>query len=1258
MKVLNKLALAIALCSPAAIHAEDIEVYVGQKAAVGAKAKVLFILDNSNSMNEGVLAPEPYNNTTEYGTDGADSGFKDDYIFYSVGQTIDDIVLAELDNRSDAKRFNFSLNGCDAAKEALAKYGFFTGKMLEFSGKKNTGEWINLKNDNGGNMQSAVDCLADFRNNDGDNQYLHPEPTKVTIDQYLQVAKSGSNIYSSQFNDELKGFPTTTKNPDHADFMGYSGESPGGEYDAEMRAKMEAIFEEATVVTLYSPHYVRWYIDKEANQTTQDKIEVAKETIQTTLGATPDADFALMVYNLNFPQENDRDGGRLVASFGNDGSIFDIVSSVSGQTNTPLCETLFEAYNYFAGNPVLYADDDKTCNSETGECGGVNYQGNDPAFDLSSTVNGEGVLYNSPYVDRGGCPQDISIVYITDGAPTIDNAADGAVKSLFTTVNYVTGQIEGVTPDTVPDPEALKGKEFAKDENGEVIVDENGEPKVIAESYLPALAHYMKKQDINKLIPGNQTATLYTVGFGGDAPEAILSKAAEEGGGRYYFADNGESLSEAISETLAEILATSTSFTAPSVASNNFDRTRTSDSVYYAMFLPTEGARWAGNLKKLKVSNGTVVDLNGQPALDQDGNIKSGTDIATTFWSAAPDGSDVRAGGANYVLSEVSASNRRVYSNIGIDGAITAFDARNIIDYYGSEADAGIALGVEKAEVKPLIAWARGMDVDDDNNDGQRTDTRLDVMGDPLHSRPVALSYPDGEIKVIMGTNAGFIHLFSDQYNTLTEQWSFIPEELFDNLSVLRNNTGGEKVYGMDSTATVHFIDANNNGIVDEGTDTVWVFFGMRRGGYSYYAIDISNSSTPKLMWHIDNTTIGFEEMGQSWSRPIITYLKGVVNSNNRPEPVLVFGAGYDTNKDLNYTADSVGRGVYLVRARNGSLVGKFTNELTNTLTGDVYFPGNHGIVGDIAVLDSNYDGLTDRMYATDTGGNVWRFDMPSADKSTWSTFKFADLGAITPVSENRRFYYGPSVSRTFSALVQSTEIDGETYISRIETPFEAITVGSGNRSHPLETEEGNFLYMLRDENVRTQTFEPVANPAPAPLTPSDLRDITQLPFDGLEGGSDAFVDQELIMGSYDGWMYSLPATEKSLSKPTVLFGVAYFTTFTPSEDNDLAKCVLKGGAGKLYAFNLHYGSTVYSSLSFDLGNKIPPAPTWVVEDQFYCLNCGTSTGTGWGAVDENGNPSPDGGLLQLIAVDESDPSKTTKPSFRTTQNYIYRLEE
>ena len=113
----------------------------------------------------------------------------------------------------------------------------------------------------------------------------------------------------------------------------------------------------------------------------------------------------------------------------------------------------------------------------------------------------------------------------------------------------------------------------------------------------------------------------------------LLTKAAENGGGKYYPAADPNALLTSLQSALVEILRVNASFTSPSIASNNFDRTETLDSVYYAMFLPDRGPRWQGNIKKLKLSSGKQVDRTGEVAIDDNGNIKA---TAKTFWSTNP----------------------------------------------------------------------------------------------------------------------------------------------------------------------------------------------------------------------------------------------------------------------------------------------------------------------------------------------------------------------------------------------------------------------------------------------------------------------------------------------------------------------------------------------------------------------------------------------------------------------------------------------
>ncbi|APJ14002.1 hypothetical protein BOQ57_03390 [Aeromonas hydrophila] len=144
-----------------------------------------------------------------------------------------------------------------------------------------------------------------------------------------------------------------------------------------------------------------------------------------------------------------------------------------------------------------------------------------------------------------------------------------------------------------------------------------------------------------------------------------------------------------------------------------------------------------------------------------------------------------------------------------------------------------------------------------------------------------------------MGTNAGFLHMFKDSGSSIDESWAIIPYEFMANQKALRENVeSSTHIYGVDSSPVALIKDANRNGVIksSEG-DFAWLFIGLRGGGKSYYAFNISNPDAPALKWSISNQTTGFSQLGQTWSVPEVAFIPGVT------DPVLVFAGGYDLNK-------------------------------------------------------------------------------------------------------------------------------------------------------------------------------------------------------------------------------------------------------------------------------------------------------------------------------------------------------------------------
>lgn len=1000
------------------------------------------------------------------------------------------------------------------------------------------------------------------------------------------------------------------------------------------------------------------------------RLSAAKIAMKKVVNDNEEIDFGLMRFV-------GTSGGYVVEGIGSRHS--DITSSIDrlpADGGTPLSETLWEAYLYITGGNLEYAEPVERSNRDTSIENEVltgrelvrrcNRGGRRCWNEWQNTYS---YNYISPFADSTAeakrCDNSVNIIYMTDGDPSPRYVFDRWGR------RYINENSDNASDSSISDAH----NDFF---NTPLV-----ESDYVYDNYLHQLAKIIHGTsdttvDLYPSTPDiHETGRLYTIGFGSGMSEdgqELLRQAAQLGGGENLPASTPDQLSASLNSAISRIREVNDSFSSPSVASNNVDQTRSRDAIYFAMFYPETNTRWGGNLKKLKVSGSQIIDSTGANALDSNGLID--TD-AKTFWlpsGQSADGNLVAQGGVNYHLSSLTGSDlenrRKIYTDK--QGGIVRFTSSIVNEVLDLVPDNSILLSDSD------IKWTMGIDVDDEDSDNSTTDQRQNIFGDPLHSKPVALDYGNNDIRILIGTNAGFLHMFKDDdvNNTVSESWAFIPSELYDIIKPLRTKETGKK-YGMDGPISVYFnnkslnSDGLNDGIIDaSGDDKVWAFAGMRRGGENYYALDITNPDEPKKLW--DNPIEGgkgqFQELGQTWSKPQIAYIKAFGD-----KPLLVFGAGYDTNKDaVIKSEDSVGRGIYIVEAETGKRVWALTPNING-------FKGKHSIAANITTLDSDYDGYIDRIYAADTGGDVWRIDMPGTNTNDFSHFKLAELGS-NKATEDRRFFYKPLVARTIYSKVSETTINGKKVITRLDTPYDAIVIGSGNRSKPTGTNEQDQLFMIRDENTVTQTFK---TNAPDTIKPDDLMLMNSDPFGNALDDVDDFVDLEIDLAKFNGWRYELGTGEKSLAASTVVGGVAYFTSFTPASDSSTENlCSLSGGGGSLYAFHLHYGTKVYDDLKFSTSYDVPDTPqlyfgegpscadgngdgkcddnptlSVTQESQFYLIGPGIKgenaqnpmkpveiTGPGLNVVD---------GKVQLV-----NPDNTLGFGFRTQQTYIYKREE
>ncbi|WP_100912976.1 pilus assembly protein [Pseudoalteromonas spongiae] len=934
----------------------------------------------------------------------------------------------------------------------------------------------------------------------------------------------------------------------------------------------------------------------------KSRLIVAQEAVNEVIDGATDVEFGIGVFK-DYTSH-------IVAGIGTktNAELKAVINGLNADDGTPITDSAFQVYRYFSGGNV-FEKSSLSSNRDT------------------SIENGN--VYISPFANLTGpggsyqprCDNNAYFIMMTDGDPSGNSSyhdAAGPIATLW------------------PDDKYTKAKYKYNDAGDTTELGSNFQ-------HFPRLAEYMAKNDVYSKDTKVNNVYTYTIGFGGAmSPEGkgMLKAAADKGKGKYYDTDDPTQLNANLKATLNQILELSGNFTSPSVAASQSDNTRTKDFVYYSLFSPTGSTRWNGNIKKLKISGHTVVDQTDSPAINDKGEIDK---HAKTFWldynpstgdAPGPDGGNVALGGLNAQIKITSPVNRKIFTDVGNsdfkseNSSVLSNIKLALNEYYGG--------GASEQQAKDLINWMRGIE----SGSGDDIVLRQHILGDALHSKPAAITYEgsDGDkTHLLFGTNAGFVHFFEDTSATqATEVWAFIPSELFSIQPALMDNAAG-KLYGMDLTPTIYHDDSNGDGKVNAG-EKVWAFIGMRRGGSTYYALDISNRTAPKLLW--SKGKAAYPSLGQTWSQPKVVYVN---HPSYAKKPLLVFGAGYDKKQFEEGAANTVGAGIYLVDAETGNKVWS---------TDDISFDGKDSIVGRIATLDSDYDGYTDRLYAADTGGKIWRIDLAGTNPADWSAFEFASLPG--------NFFYQPEVARSYYSKVTSYSVDGEVVnATRMTVPFEAIVVGSGNRTTPMDTSNSDKLFMVRDTNVITKSYK---TDAPDPIKLIDLMEIDPNTFGSLTNDPARFIGKEFEFAKKGGWAYSLTGVgEKALAKPAIIGGVAYFPTFMAST-TDSSSCSLTGGEGRLYAFHLHYAVNIYENAYTVTGDSIPPTPELVYSEdsdensQFLLIGIGAGENNSGIIKAKSINDS----AVPELVCDENGKNCSIKlvgdfVGFKTHRSYMYR---
>src|SRR5687767_8748556 len=117
-------------------------------------------------------------------------------------------------------------------------------------------------------------------------------------------------------------------------------------------------------------------------------------------------------------------------------------------------------------------------------------------------------------------------------------------------------------------------------------------------------------------------------------------------------------------------------------------------------------------------------------------------------------------------------------------------------------------------------------------------------------------------------------------------------------LRVLDSQSGAELwAYTPPDLDTTHRADGLMSDIRvmhfhDTGGEKVWVYFGLRRGGRHYYALDVTDRLSPRLMWKAGPDEL--PGVGETWSTPSLARVRVGGATQNGENLVVILGGGYD----------------------------------------------------------------------------------------------------------------------------------------------------------------------------------------------------------------------------------------------------------------------------------------------------------------------------------------------------------------------------
>ncbi|WP_105244720.1 PilC/PilY family type IV pilus protein [Psychrobacter sp. Marseille-P5312] len=436
------------------------------------------------------------------------------------------------------------------------------------------------------------------------------------------------------------------------------------------------------------------------------------------------------------------------------------------------------------------------------------------------------------------------------------------------------------------------------------------------------------------------------------------------GQGGFYYTETSRDVSDSVKsfvKSLGDNVISPISTGTMSVPLDNLSGLKSRGFAYLPILEPVPGSSllWNGNLKKYKTRNATLIgDDDNYVFQDQKGTFATNThDLWNTIIddtrpdAKRPDAAKPQVGGAYQKVFENANGTGVGDRNLFVDNGGTLVKLTVSASKVPNNFDALTTLSDDGNEKKPALLNFMGYSVSKGTTvkDGEalNVDKQKEAknIGGVLHSIPQLITQKvnisgSGEFDrasrkdyILYGSMDGALHMIDD--STGKETFTFIPQQIVDLQPAAIAGEGaaidGSYPYGVDApwmTYAAYTIKENTTGTGASATTTntyeasqSFALGGLRMGGSTYYALDVTSPTAPKLIFSVGsnyanrqkglttdirgikngtsniistsgatNEQKAYARMGQTWGKPELGYVK----SGGKRVMVSFLPGGYD----------------------------------------------------------------------------------------------------------------------------------------------------------------------------------------------------------------------------------------------------------------------------------------------------------------------------------------------------------------------------